>query len=137
RESATPAIPALTHRRRQQTQQGCGVRLLALLIGCLPREVNSCRRHLSGIWSGSAALTASSRAASLNGLIRHSMAPRASRRGRIDSSARPGDKHNWNLLPAPAQFLLKVGTRHLWHRDVEEQTAGLADDIRCEERFGG
>src|SRR5215831_8158909 len=48
-----------------------------------------------------------------------------------------GDEHNWNLLPAPTQFLLKVGTRHPWHRDVEEQTAGLADDIRCEERFRG
>src|SRR5262249_6904504 len=47
-----------------------------------------------------------------------------------------GDEHNGNLLAPPCQFLLKVGARHPGHRDIEEQTAGLADDIRREERFG-
>src|SRR5918995_1869973 len=47
-----------------------------------------------------------------------------------------GDEDNRNLLLPADQFLLQFGPRHAGHRDVEEQTARLADEIGREERFG-
>src|SRR5512134_2805718 len=47
-----------------------------------------------------------------------------------------GDEHNRDVPLAADQFLLQFGARHARHRDVEEQTARLADEIGREERFG-
>src|SRR5436190_7152216 len=47
-----------------------------------------------------------------------------------------GDEHNRNRLPAACQFLLQVGSGHADHRDVENEAAGLADELRREERLG-
>src|SRR5688572_7923133 len=47
-----------------------------------------------------------------------------------------GDEDDRDVSPATCQLALKIRPRHPWHRDVEDQTARLTDDIRCEERFG-
>src|SRR5258707_10644162 len=39
------------------------------------------------------------------------------------------DEYNWNLLPMKLQFLLKAGSGHPGHGNVEDQTSGLADPI--------
>src|SRR6266478_5958800 len=44
-----------------------------------------------------------------------------------------GDEDDWNLLPTTLQFLLKGGSGHSGHGNVEDQTSGLADAIRREE----
>jgi hypothetical protein len=44
-----------------------------------------------------------------------------------------GDEDDWNLLPTELQFLLKAGSRHSRHGNVEDQTSGLADAIGGEE----
>src|SRR4029453_10498106 len=47
-----------------------------------------------------------------------------------------GYKDDRYFLSTSCQLPLKVRTRHPGHRDVEDQTSGLPDNIRCEERFG-
>src|SRR6266436_5739485 len=44
-----------------------------------------------------------------------------------------GDEDDWNLLPTKLQFLLKAGSGHSRHGNVEDQTSGLADAIGREE----
>src|SRR5438105_701903 len=46
-----------------------------------------------------------------------------------------GDEDDWNLLPTKLQFLLKAGSGHSGHGNVEDQTAGLADAIGREQLF--
>src|ERR1700704_6549268 len=46
-----------------------------------------------------------------------------------------GDEHNRNRLPAARQFLLKIGSRHADHRDIENEAVGLTDELRREERL--
>src|SRR4029077_3879377 len=44
-----------------------------------------------------------------------------------------GDEDDWNLLSTTLQFLLKAGSGHSGHGNVEDQTSGLADAIGREE----
>src|SRR6266478_2894859 len=46
-----------------------------------------------------------------------------------------GDEDDWNLLPTKLQFLLKAGSGHSGHGNVEDQTSGLAEAIGREELF--
>src|SRR5712664_4906497 len=46
-----------------------------------------------------------------------------------------GDEDDRNLLPASRQLLLKIGSGHAGHGDVEDQTPGLTDAIGREELF--
>jgi hypothetical protein len=46
-----------------------------------------------------------------------------------------GDEDDWNLLSTKFQFLLKAGTGHSGHDNVEDQTSGFADAIGGEELF--
>src|SRR6266852_4547907 len=46
-----------------------------------------------------------------------------------------GDEDDWNLLPTTLPFLLKAGSGHSGHGNVEDQTSGLADAIGGEELF--
>ncbi len=46
-----------------------------------------------------------------------------------------GDEDDWNLLPTTLQFLLKAGSGHSRHGNVEDQTSGLAHAIGREELF--
>jgi len=46
-----------------------------------------------------------------------------------------GDEDDWNLLPTTLQFLLKAGSGHSGHGNVEDQASGLADAIGGEELF--
>src|SRR5712664_2332799 len=46
-----------------------------------------------------------------------------------------GDEDDWNLLPMKLQFLLKVGSGHPGHGNVEDQTSGLADAIGRKKLF--
>src|SRR5205807_1569942 len=48
----------------------------------------------------------------------------------------PSDmEDDWNLLPTTLQFLLKAGSGHSGHGNVEDQTSGLADAIGREKLF--
>src|SRR5712671_4369192 len=46
-----------------------------------------------------------------------------------------GDEDDWNLLPTKLQFLLKAGSGHSGHGNVEDQTSGLAYAIGREKLF--
>src|SRR6266853_2412919 len=46
-----------------------------------------------------------------------------------------GDEDDWNLLPTKLQFLLKSGSGHSRHGNVEDQASGLADAIGREKLF--
>src|SRR5256886_14321524 len=46
-----------------------------------------------------------------------------------------GDEDDWNLLPTTLHFLLKAGSGHSGHGNVEDQTSGLADAIGREKLF--
>src|ERR1700676_2720023 len=46
-----------------------------------------------------------------------------------------GDEDDWNVLPTKLQFLLKAGSGHSGHGNVEDQTTGLVDAIGREELF--
>src|SRR6266850_3068955 len=46
-----------------------------------------------------------------------------------------GDEDDRNLLPANRQLLLQIASGHAGHDDVEDQTPGHTDAIRCEEVF--
>src|SRR6202795_96786 len=48
-----------------------------------------------------------------------------------------GDEDDWNLLPTKFQFLLKAGTGHSGHGNVEDQTSGLADAMGRKKHFWG
>src|SRR5437660_12506681 len=47
-----------------------------------------------------------------------------------------GDEDDWNLLPTTLQFLLKAGSGHSGHGNVEDQTSGWADVIGRADLFG-
>jgi hypothetical protein len=40
-----------------------------------------------------------------------------------------GDENDWSSHSASLQFVQQVGPRHPWHRNIEDQTFGLADAI--------
>src|SRR5712671_4401116 len=46
-----------------------------------------------------------------------------------------GDEDDWNLLLTKLQFLLKAGSGHSRHGNVEDQASGLADAIGREKLF--
>jgi hypothetical protein len=48
-----------------------------------------------------------------------------------------GDEDDWNLFPTKLQFLLKAGSGHSGHGNVEDQTSGFADAIRREDCLEG
>jgi len=72
---------------------------------------------------------------SLNGLNRHSTAPCSSKSRARSLISLSGDEDDWNLLPTTLQFLLKAGSGHSGHSNVEDQTSGLADAIGREKLF--
>src|SRR5580700_10064669 len=47
-----------------------------------------------------------------------------------------GDENDWSFHPTSLQFVLQVGTRHPRHRNIEDQTLGLAHAIGREKLFG-
>src|SRR5262249_32693500 len=47
-----------------------------------------------------------------------------------------GDEHDRNRVPPTYQFLLKLGSRHPGHRNVEDQTFSLRHELRGKERIG-
>ena len=47
----------------------------------------------------------------------------------------PGDEDDRNLLTAESQFLLKIGSGHVRHGDVEDQALRLLGKIEAEKRF--
>ena len=130
--SATPAIRA-PRRRRQQRKR---LEYLATWLVALPKpykphapggEIDQPTRSaaLSASWQGRLAER-------LEQALHGPLFDQSRADGLIPLSR---DEDGRNLLPAPPQFLLKVGPAHPRHGNVEKQAPGLLDAIGREELF--